>query len=157
MAGPCACRNTFLNLNPTSKYELTGASLTESSSIPTPTPVVTHAPIPALATTHAAAGSLDNKLFKQFKKAYLEAQVQSRPEVDPEPCKQLLYARFSDFYYGNSHMDCYQFCQQCEDYFKTTKAKGLNRIPFAALFLDGSVTQQWFQHKQYRDGAIPMT
>ena len=74
-------------------------------------------------------------------KAYLEAQVPGQTEVDPEPCEQSLKARFPDLYYGNSHMDCYRFCQQCKDHFETAGAKGPNRIPFAALFLRGSVTQ----------------
>ena len=90
-------------------------------------------------------------------KAYLEAQVQSRTEVDPEPCKQPLKTLFPGLYYGNSHMDCYQFCQDCEDHFKTAGAKWPNKIPFAGLFLCGLVTQQWFQHKQRHDKAVPMT
>ena len=54
-------------------------------------------------------------------------------------------------------MDCYRFCQQCKDHFKTARAKRPNRIPFPASFLRGSVTQQWLEHKQRCDGAVPMT
>ena len=54
-------------------------------------------------------------------------------------------------------MDCYRFCQQCKDYFEIAGAKRPNRIPFAALFLRGSVTQQWLQHKRCRTGALPIT
>ena len=49
------------------------------------------------------------------------------------------------------------FCQQCKDHFETARAKGPKKIPFAALFLRGSVTYQWLQHKRRRDGAVPMT
>ena len=68
------------------------------------------APTTALAIALAAAPSLDNKLFKQFMKAYLEVQVPDQTEVDTKPCKQFFKARFPDFYYGNLYMDCYQFC-----------------------------------------------
>ena len=143
MAGPCACRSLRRNLSPTSKDEIAGAAPIESSGTPTTTPVVFRAPTPTPATTPVVAPSLDKQLLKQFIKTYLEAQVPSQIEVDPKPCKQPLKARFPDFYYGNLHMHCYWFCQKCEDHFKTAGAKGPNRIPFAASFLRGSVTQQW--------------
>ena len=38
-------------------------------------------------------------------------------------------------YRGKSHMEYYNFCQQCEDYFATDRAKGANQIPFATSFL----------------------
>ena len=140
MAGPRARRSPRRNAPLTGKDELAGAAPTEGSGTPIPTPVLSRASTPAPATAPAAAPSLDNKLFKQFIKAYLEAQVPGRTEVDSEPREQPLKARFPDLYYGNSHMDCYRFCQQCKDYFETAGAKGPNRIPFAALFLRGSVT-----------------
>ena len=90
-------------------------------------------------------------------KAYLEIQVPGQTEVDPEPRKQPLRARFPDFYYSNLYMDCYQFCQQCVDHFKTVGAKELNRTLFAALFLHGLVTQRWLQHKRRCDRAVPRT
>ena len=173
MAKPPACRSPRRNPPLTGKDELAGAApepaptkgsdtstlAPAASCVPTPTPppdtlVAAPSSAPALAAT---APSSDNELFKQFMKAYLEAQVPGRTEVDPEPREQPLKARFPDLYYGNSHMDCYQFCQQCEDHFKTAGAKRSNRILFAALFLRKSVTRRWFQHKQRRNGAIPMT
>ena len=54
-------------------------------------------------------------------------------------------------------MDYYRFCQQCEDHFKTAVAKKPNKIPFAALFLRGSLMQQWIQYKERRNGTVPMT
>ena len=142
MAGPRTCRSLCQNPSPTGKDELAGVALTEGSGTPILTPVMFYALTSALATDPAVAPSLDNKLFKQFIKAYLEAQMPSQIEIDPEPCKQSLKARFPDLYYGNLHMDCYQFCQQCEDHFETARAKGLNKISFAALFLHASVIQQ---------------
>ena len=42
---------------------------------------------PAPVTALAAALSLDNKLFKQFIKIYLEVPVPAQTKVNPEPCK----------------------------------------------------------------------
>ena len=144
MAGPCTCRSPCHNSRPVGKDELAGVAPTEGIGTPTPTPVVLPAPTLTPATTPAVALSSDNELFKQFMKAYLQAQMpaQIAPETDSEPCKQLLKARFPDLYYGNLHMDCYQFCQQCKDHFETFGAKRSNRIAFAALFLRELVTQQ---------------
>ena len=122
MVRPSACYSPRRNPLPAGKDELAGAVLTESSSTPTPTSVVSRAPTPAPVTIPATAPSSDTELFKQFMKAYLEAQVPSQTEVDLEPCEQPLKARFPDLYYGNLHMDCYQFCQKCEDHFETAGA-----------------------------------
>ena len=143
MARPPACRSPCRNAPPAGEDELAGAVPTEGSGTPTPTPVVSHTPTPAPATAPAAAPSSDTELFKQFMKAYLEAQIPDLTEIDSKPRKQPLKTHFPDLYYGNSYMDCYRFCQQCEDHFETVRAKGPNDIPFAASFLHRLVTQQW--------------
>ena len=129
------------------KDELARAAATEGSSTFKPTSIVSRAPTPAPATTSVFAPSLDKKLFKQFIKAYLETQVLGQTEVDPEPHKKPFKARFPGLYYDNLHIGCYQFCQQCEDHFETTRAKKYNKIVIAALFLHRLVIQQWPQHK----------
>ena len=138
MAGPLAPHSPCQNTCPAGENELTGAAPTKRSSTLTPTPTVSRASIPA----PVIVPFLNKELFKQFIKAYLEAQVpaQIAPEIDPKPCKQPLKAWFSDFYYANLHMDCYQFCLQCKDHFETIGAKKPNRILFAALFLCVLVT-----------------
>ena len=85
-----------------------------------------------------------NGLFQQFMKAYLENQNQALPPtlIQAEFREQLLKAQFLDLYYGNSHLDYYSFCQQCEDHFETVGANGPKRIPFAALFLRSTVAQR---------------
>ena len=113
MAGPCTHRSPRQNSRTAGEDKLSGVFPTEGSGIPTPTPVVSSTPIPAQATALAVVPSSYNKLFKQFMKAYLEAQVPA--QIAP------------------------------------------NRILFAALFLQGSVTQQWLQHKQCRNGVVPIT
>ena len=111
-------------------------------------------PTIALATASATTPLLDNKLLKQFMKAYLEAHMPGQTEVDPKPCKQPLKLQFPDFNYGNLHIDRYRFYQQCKNHFKTVEAKKPNRILFAALFLRKLITQRWLQHKQRRNGAV---
>ena len=64
------------------------------------------------------------------------------------PCKRPLKVRFPNLYYKNSHLDCYRFYQQYENYFKTAGANEPNRILFATLFLCRAMVQQWHQHKR---------
>ena len=45
-------------------------------------------------------------------KAYLEAQVLGQTEFESKTCKQPFKAPFPDLYYGNLHMDYYQFWQK---------------------------------------------
>ena len=156
MAKSYACYSFCWNFSPIKDNELTGAALTEGSGTPTPTPVLLPAPTLALVAITATGPPSDNKLFKQFMKAYMEAQVPGQIEVDSKPCKQLFKAWFLDLYYGNLHINCCQFYQQCKDHFETAGAKKLNIISFVALFLRGLITQQWLQYKQRCDGAVPM-
>ncbi len=44
-------------------------------------------------------------------------------------------------------MECYYFCQQCEDHFKVAGSLGHKRVPFAAGFLKDRILNQWQQHK----------
>ncbi len=45
-------------------------------------------------------------------------------------------------------MECYNFCQQCEDYFAICGATGPNQIQFAASFLRDRINFHWQQHKR---------
>ena len=109
MAGPYSYRSPCQNSSPAGKDKFVSTARTEGSNTLIPTPAVLRARTPAL----AIALFSDNKLFKQFMKAYLKTQVQAWivAEIDPKPCKQSFKAWFSDFYYDNLHMDCHQFCQ----------------------------------------------
>ncbi len=49
---------------------------------------------------------------------------------------------------GVFYMECYNFCQQCEDHFATYGATGLNQIPFAASFFQDQINFCWQQHKR---------
>ena len=73
----------------------------------------------------------------------LEARVLPSDDVREKPLK----ARSPDVYHGKSHIECYNFCQQCEDHFTTAGAKSPNRIPFAASFLQDFINFRWQQYK----------
>lgn len=53
-------------------------------------------------------------------------------------------------------MDCYYFCQQCKDHFKTNGATGSNRTLFAMLFLCKKINLWWHQdQKQLGKAFVP--
>ena len=115
---------------------------------PTPGPKLVFALNPASIPVPAPPSS--NELFKQFMRAYLESnQGPRQPLVER---KQSLKAKVPEVYYGKSYMDCYHFCQQCEDHFETAGATGTNRTPFAASFLRGSISVRWTQYKRRHRG-----
>ena len=69
--------------------------------------------------------------------------------------ERLLKAKTPETYSGKSHMDCYHFCQQCEDYFKILSATRMNCTLFAVFC--GSISLTWAQHKRPHKRAIPIT
>ena len=149
MAGPCSCRSPRRNPPPDGEDEggPPGAP-TEGSHTPTHSPAVSRAPTPAPPS--------NDELFKRFMKAYLESN--QGPNQPPEERERPLKAKVPDVYYGKSHMDCYHFCQQCEDHFETSRATGTNRTPFAASFLRGNISVRWTQFKRRRGGEVaPIT
>ena len=60
-------------------------------------------------------------------------------------------------YWDKSHMECYHFCQQCENHFKISGATGINRTLFATSFFRGSISIRWAQHKRRHESATPIT
>ncbi len=70
-----------------------------------------------------------------------------------------LKAKTPDVYYSRSHMECYNFCQQCEDHFATCGATGPNRIPFATSFLRERINFCWQQHKRKleAESSVPIS
>ena len=164
MAGPRTCHSPRCNPLPSSKDKFAGGppgAPTKGSNTPTPSPPVSRAQTPADApapTPAPPSGTYTDVDLQRATKLALESFVQGQAHAQgSEPREKPLKARFPDLYWGNSHQDCYRFCQQCEDHFETAGAKGSNRISFAASFLRGSVVQRWLQHKRQHDGAAPMT
>ena len=120
-----------------------GSTSPTLSRNPTLGPKLVSALNPALIPTPipAPAPPSSKKLFKQFVRAYLKSNQE--PKQPSTERKQFLKAKVPEMYYSKSHMDCYHFCQQCKDHFKTTGAIGTNRTPFAASFLHGNISVRW--------------
>ena len=51
------------------------------------------------------------------------------------PCERPLKTKALDLYCGKTYIKCYNFFQQCEDYFAIVGATKLNCIFFAITFL----------------------
>ena len=157
MAGPRIRRNA-------------GGAPTNDSGTPasTPalaqTPVSTETPAPtqafALASVPGPPGRYTDEDLQRATKLALESFVKGQEhgqlQASSAPCKQPLKARFPNLYYGNSHLDCYRFCQTCKDYFKTAAANRPNWIPFAASFLRRAMIQRWHQQKRCSEAEDPM-
>ena len=127
MAGPRTRRNA-------------GKAPTNGSGTPKPTPAIScasnPAPAQAPASTPAFASALgpperytDKDLQKATKltlKLFVKGQEHGQLQANSAPCEQPLKSWFPDLYYGNSHLDCYCFCQQYEDHYETAEANRPN-------------------------------
>ena len=118
-----------------------GGAPTNDGDTPVPTPAVSRTPTlaPAPASVPGPLGRYtDEDLQRAIKLAlesFVKGQEHGQLQANSAPREQPLKARFSNLYYENSHLDCYRFCQQCKDHFKTAGANGPNQVPFAASFL----------------------
>lgn len=143
------CHSSSINLPNSGDDEFAGncpRGLIESivspiftSCISSCSPSLSSAPISAPALP---VFSIKNKLFEQFIMTYLAAQAQPpAPIPSPfpihKPWDRPLKARFPKTYLDNLHMEDYKFCQKCKDHFNTSRATGLNQIPFIDLLLCG--------------------
>ena len=145
--------------------------LSDQPAGPSTTSPVANAP----AATNSIPKYLDDDLQRIFK-TVLEARVPTptlvlalalvpapvpAPAPAPAPIvaeayRKKLKARFPDVYRGKSHIDCYNFCQQYEDYFATARATGSTRILFAASFLRDRISFCWQQYKRRHDVETPV-
>ena len=114
------------------------------------------APIPPEASTLPLVPPTSEDLFNKFIKVFMET-MQAQAQALAEPQERPLKAKTPETYSRKSYMDCYHFCQQCEDYFKTSSTTGINRTPFAATFLRCTVSLRWAQHKRRHKSATPIT
>lgn len=165
MARPCARRSLRRNPPPTGKDDLAGAAPINDNGTPTCTPAVSLAPAPP------PAPAPDVNPTVRYTEADLQRIIRTvldaRPPapapqalVLPEgPRKRPLKARAPDLYRGKTHMECYNFCRQCENHFATAGATGLNRVPFAATFFKKRALFCWQQHqRKYADKTdVPIT
>ncbi len=107
-----------------------------------------------------------NDLFQEFMRTCIERVRDQAPVAQAAPAAEArddtdrpLKPRNPDLYYGNSHMECYYFYQQCEDHFEFAGLLGHKRISFAAGFLKDRILNWWQQHKtcMQRNQLAPMT
>ena len=125
-------------VDPTEQDELAGAQggRSNAGSIKAPTP--SEAPTPPLVPPTS------EDLFTKFMKVFMET-TQASDQLEPR--ERPLKAKTPETYSGKSHIDYYHFCQQCEDYFETSGATGMNCTPFATTFLRDAINLRWAQYK----------
>ena len=128
MAGPRTCRNAC------------GAP-TNGSNTPEPIPAVSRTPTSALVSASGLPWRYTDEDLQRATKLALELFVKGQEhgqlQANSAPREQPLKTWFPDLYYRNLHLDCYCFCQQCEDHFETAGANKPNRVSFATSFLRG--------------------
>ena len=71
--------------------------------------------------------------------------------------ERLLKSKTPEIYWDKSHMDCYHFCQQCKNYFKTLDTTRVNHIHFTATFLCNPISIRWAQDKCCHESATTIT
>ena len=109
------------------------------------------APVPASAPVHYSKEDLQSMMKVCIDSIF---QVQVLCPTEPAGHREgQLKTRLPDLYYGKSHIECYHFCQQCEDHFDTADATTSNRTPFVASFLCNRISFQWHQHKLQNQAA----
>ncbi len=102
-------------------------------------PVPCPAPGPTLPGPEAPApvAPPNNNLFQEFMRTFMEkAQALVAPATEArDNTNRPLKPRNPDLYYGHLYMECYYFCQQCNDHFEVAGSLGHKRVLFAAGFL----------------------
>ena len=108
------------------------------------------------ASTSSFVPLISKDLFTIFIKVFMETtQAQAQALAERWECS--LKTRTPETYWGKSYIECYHFCQQSENHFEISGASGMNRTPFAASFLCGSITLRWAQHKRRHKSATLIT
>ena len=155
--GSCARRGPCVNLLTDftrEQDELVSAQVLAKRSNAGSDETPTNALIPLEAPTLPLVSSFTEDFFIRFMKVIMETtQAQTLTEWQ----KRQLKARTSDTYFKKFYIDCYYFCQQCEDYFKISSATRMNHTPFAAIFLYDTVNLRWAQHKCRHKNATLIT
>ncbi len=80
--------------------------------------------------------------IKKVRDQALAALTAPAPEVRDNPDRPLKLQN-PDLYYGHLHIECYYFCQQCEDYFEVAGSLGHKRLPFATCFFKDCIVNKW--------------
>ena len=98
--------------------------------------------IPALSPLERYTNKDLQRASKLALKLFVKGQEYNQLQANFIPQKQLLKVWFPNLYYKNLYLNCYCFCQQYENYFKTARANRPNQVFFTALFLYKAIIQQ---------------
>ena len=116
--------------------------------------------------TPAPAPALNNDLFQEFMWTCIKKvrdQAPAAPAATAAKARDVtdkpLKPRNPDLYYGNLHMECYYFCQQCKDYFEVAGSLGHKHVSFAAGFLKDRILNrgQQLQTRMQRNRLVSLT
>ena len=148
------------------KDKLTGGTPTKDSNRCIPASITTHAPTFAIALIIAplvASDSADSSIvtysednLERIVRTIFEARPLPLPALAPVPApvvatslyyesvyEWLWKAQSPDIYRNKTHIECYNFFQQCKDYFATAGATELKQVLFAATFLKNTAMFCW--------------
>ena len=120
--------------------ERTSKGPSESS----PTPDFSHNDGPVNPPAEPPVAKYTEENLQRIFKTILKARALPSDGPREKPLK----ARSPDIYYGKSHMECYNFCQQYKDHFAIAEAKDPNCIPFTISFLRNRINFHWQQYKR---------
>ena len=131
--------------------------LSDQSARPSRTKSLAYAPTAATSVPKYSKDDLQ-RIFKAVLEARACAPTPAPVVISKMPWEKLK-AYSPNVYYVKSHIDCYNFCQQCKNYFATARATRPNRIFFAAFFHQDRISFRWQQYKQKQDGnsSVPVT
>ncbi len=79
----------------------------------------------------------------RYSQQNLDRIIQTFLHASKGKSRDKLKAKTSDVYRGRSHMESYNFCQQCKDHFAICGATRPNQIPFATSFLWDRINFCW--------------
>ena len=119
-------------------------------------PVSASTPVPALAPIPAPASVPAPAPISASAPVLAPASVFAPALIVAKITQEKLKARLLNIYRKKSHMDCYNFCQQYENYFTTAGATRATRIPFAVFFLRDRISFRWQKYKRRYDAKTPV-
>ena len=129
-----------------------GATILSHIGTPAPSCAPTPGSAPAPSSTENLLQQLITTYVATLKALEQSQTVQSQVRANQKPREKPLKAKNPDLYFGKSYMDCYNFCQQCEDHFAMARATGSNHIPCATTFLCGTINLRWTQYNRHHQG-----
>lgn len=89
----------------------------------------------------------NNDLFQEFMQTYIEKVRDQALAALTAKTRDNFNRSFKpqnpNLYYGNLHIGCYYFCQQCENHFEIVSLLGYKHVYFTARFLKNCIFNCW--------------